>query len=254
MPQDVGDKIVVMRYAIAIAVSTLLPAVAFAQQHPHHPEHHKMAAPSVTVSGEGRVTMEPDLAEIEIGVVTDARTAPQAGKENAAKLAKVVAEIKKSIGPGDEVKTIGYSLSPNYRYPKEGGRPEITGYKATNIVRVRTGALQGVGSLIDAATQSGANTIQRLAFTLKDEDAAKREALRSAAAKAKSKAEDMARALGLKIARVLSVVEGEQGFQPVIREMRAGGIMAQDTAPTPVESGTIQVRASVTLTAELSGQ
>jgi len=242
-----------MRIIVAIALLTLLPAVVYPQEH-HYPEHHKMAAPSVTVSGEGRVTVEPDLAEIEIGVATDARTAPLAGKENAAKLAKVIAEVKKLIGPGDEVKTIGYSLSPNYRYPKEGGRPEITGYKATNIVRVRTGALQGVGSLIDAATQSGANTIQRLAFTLKDEDAAKREALRSAAAKAKSKAEDMARALGLKIARVVSVVESEQGFQPVIREMRAGGIMAQEAAPTPVESGTIQVRASVSLTAELSGQ
>jgi uncharacterized protein YggE len=254
MALDVGDKIVAMRIIMAAAWLTLLPAVAYPQGHPHNPEHHPAVVPSVTVRGEGVVTAEPDLAEIEVGVVTDARTAPQAGKDNAAKLAKVIAEVKKLLGPGDEVKTIGYSLSPNYRYPKEGGKPEITGYTATNIVRVRTGALQGVGSLIDAATQSGANRIQRLAFTLKDEDAAKREALRSAAAKAKAKAEDMARALGLKIARVLSVNEGEQAFHPVIREMRAGGIMAQEAAPTPVESGTIQVRASVTLTAELAGQ
>jgi uncharacterized protein YggE len=239
-----------MPFIIALFLASFLPAVvAYAQHH----DHHKPLAPSVTVSGEGLVTAEPDLAEIDIGVVTDAGTAPQAGKENAAKLAKVIAEVKKLIGTRDEVKTIGYSLSPNYRHPKEGGKPEITGYRATNIVRVRTGALQGVGNLIDAATQSGANTIQRLAFTLKDEEAAKREALRSAAAKAKSKAEDMARALGLKIVRVLSVVEGEQGFQPILR--RGGAeLMQGQAAPTPVESGTIQVRASVTLTAELSGQ
>jgi uncharacterized protein YggE len=254
MALDVGDKIVVMRIVMAAALLTLFPAVASAQGHRHNPEHHPAVVSSVTVSGEGVVTAEPDLAEIEIGVVTEARTAPQAAKENAAKLAKVIAEVKKLLGTGDEVKTIGYSLSPNYRYPKEGGKPEITGYTATNIVRVRTGALQGVGSLIDAATQSGANRIQRLAFTLKDEDAAKREALRNATAKAKSKAEDIARALGLKLARVLSVNEGEQAFRPVIREMRAGGIMAQEAAPTPVESGTIQVRAAVTLTAELAAQ
>jgi uncharacterized protein len=238
-----------MRLIIALAFATLLSVSAYAQERERRP-----LPPSVTVTGEGIVTAEPDVAEIEIGVVTEAKAAPQASKENAAKLAKVIAEVKKLLGPGDEIKTIGYSLSPNYRYPKEGGKPELTGYTATNIVRVRTGALQGVGSLIDTATQSGANKIQRLVFTLKDEDAAKREALRNATAKAKSKAEDVARALGLKIARVLSVNEGEQSFRPVMRELRAGAVMAQEAAPTPVEAGTIQIRSTVTLTAEIAGQ
>jgi len=238
-----------MRLILALALATLLSVSAYAQERERRP-----LPPSVTVTGEGIVTAEPDVAEIEIGVVTEAKAAPQASKENAAKLAKVIAEVKKLLGPGDEIKTIGYSLNPNYRYPKEGGKPELTGYTATNVVRVRTGALQGVGSLIDTATQSGANKIQRLVFTLKDEDAAKREALRNATAKAKSKAEDVARALGLKIARVLSVNEGEQAFRPVMRELRAGAVMAQEAAPTPVEAGTIQIRSTVTLTAELAGQ
>jgi len=238
-----------MRLILALALATLLSVSAYAQERERRP-----LPPSVTVTGEGIVTAEPDVAEIEIGVVTEAKAAPQASKENAAKLAKVIAEVKKLLGPGDEIKTIGYSLNPNYRYPREGGKPELTGYTATNVVRVRTGALSGVGSLIDTATQSGANKIQRLVFTLKDEDAAKREALRNAAAKAKSKAEDVARALGLKIARVLSVSEGEQAFRPVMRELRAGAVMAQEAAPTPVEAGTIQIRSTVTLTAELAGQ
>jgi len=235
-----------MRSIIAVAL-LILPALASAQERERRP-----LPPSVTVTGEGIVTAEPDVAEIEIGVVTEAKAAPQASKENAAKLAKVIAEVKKLLGPGDEIKTLGYSLNPNYRYPREGGKPELTGYTATNVVRVRTGALQGVGSLIDAATQSGANKIQRLVFTLKDEDAAKHEALRNATAKAKSKAEDVARALGLKIARVLSVNEGEQAFRPVMRELRAGAVMAQEAAPTPVEAGTVQIRSTVTLTAELA--
>jgi uncharacterized protein YggE len=236
-----------MRTILALALTALLPASIHAQERERRPR-----PPSVTVSGEGLVTVEPDLAEIEIGVVTEAKAAPQAAKENAAKLAKVIAEVKKLLGPGDEIKTIGYSLNPNYRYPKEGGKPELTGYTATNVVRVRTGALQGVGNLIDTATQSGANRIQRLVFTLKDEDAAKREALRNATAKAKSKAEDVARALGLKIAKILSVNEGEQAFRPVARA-RAELMQAQ-AAPTPVETGTIEIRSTVTLTAELAGQ
>ena len=236
-----------MRLILALALATLLPASAYAQE-----RERRSLPPAVTVTGEGLVAAEPDLAEIEIGVVTEAKAAPQASKENAAKLAKVIAEVKKLLGAGDEVKTIGYSLSPNYRYPKDGGKPEITGYTATNIVRVRTGGLQGVGNLIDVATQSGANKIQRLVFTLKDEDAAKREALRAATAKAKSKAEDVARALGLKIARVLSVTEGEQAFRPIPRAR--GELMQAQAAQTPVETGAVEIRSVVTLTAELAGQ
>ena len=154
--------------------------------------------------------MEPDQAQIDIGVVTQARNAPEAAKENAEKLARVMSEVKKLLGKGDEIKTASYSLNPNYRYP-QGGKPEIVGYTATNVLHIKTGALDNVGKLIDAAMQSSANTIQRLLFTLKDEHSAQLQALRLASIKAKAKAEEMADALGLKIVKVLSVTEGERG-------------------------------------------
>jgi uncharacterized protein YggE len=163
----------------------------------------------------------------------------------------VLAEIKKLLGKGDEVKTTGYTLNPNYRYP-QGGKPEITGYTATNILQIRTGNLQGVGKLIDAGMQSGANQINRLVFTLKDEHSAQLQALRMAAQKAQSKAEEMAGALGLKVVRVLSLIENERGVRPIIAQTR--GMQAEalsSAAPTPVEAGTIEVRSSVTLSAEI---
>jgi len=210
----------------------------------------KARPPSVTVSGETLVSVEPNQAEIDIGVVTQGKTAPAAGQENAAKLSKVVAELKKLLGPGDELKTTGYSLSPNYRYPKEGGSPEVTGYTATNIVRVTTGSLQSVSKFIDAAMQAGANQMQRLLFTLKDEEGAQREALRIATARAKSKADEVAHALGLKVVRVLSVIEGERAFRPVMLE-QSRARAAEMQAQTPIEAGAIQVRSTVTLTAEV---
>ena len=170
--------------------------------------------PSVTAHGEAVITVEPDQAEIDIGVVTQAKNAPDAARENSDKLSRVMTEVKKLLGKGDEVKTASYSLNPNYRYP-QGGKPEIVGYTATNILRIKTGALANVGKLIDASMQSGANTIQRLVFNLKDEHAAQLQALRLASTKAKAKAEEIA------------------------------------AAPTPVEAGTIEVRSSVTLTGEL---
>jgi uncharacterized protein len=210
----------------------------------------KNKIPTITVNGEAVVTVEPDQAEIDIGVVTQARTAVEAGNANAAKLAQTITELKKLLGTRGEIKTAGYSLAPNYRYPKEGGKPEITGYTATNIVRVKTDAVNDAGKLIDGAMRSGANQIQRLVFTLKDEQAAQQAALREATAKARKKADEIARALGVKILRVLALTESPQGVRPLVTE--AAVFRAQAAAPTPIETGTIEVRASVTLVAEFA--
>src|SRR5262245_8680099 len=210
----------------------------------------KSKVPTITVMGDATITVEPDQVEIDIGVVTQARTAVEAGNANAAKLAQTIAEQKKLLGTRGEIKTAGYSLTPNYRFPKEGGKPEITGYTATNIVRVKTDAVGDAGKLIDGATRSGANQVQRLVFTLKDELAAQQAALREATGKARKKADEIARALGVKILRVLSLTESGQGVRPLVTE--AAVFRAQAAAPTPIEAGTIEVRASVTLAVEFA--
>jgi uncharacterized protein YggE len=237
-----------MRKLILLLITlTMLPTLIYSQE-----AERKPWPPSVTANGEAVVTVEPDQAEIDIGVVTQARNAPDAAKENAEKLARVTAEVKKILAKGDEVKTAGYSLSPNYRYPREGGKPEITGYTATNIIRIKTRSLEKVGKLIDAGMQSGANTINRLAFTLRDEHSAQLEALRLASAKARAKAEEMANGLGLKVIKILSVTEGERGVRPIVMAQSRGTPMeAVAAAPTPIESGTIEVRSSVSLSAEI---
>jgi uncharacterized protein YggE len=224
----------------------LLGSTAGAQQINDRPR-----IPSITVSGDATVSAEPDQAEIDIGVVTQARTAPDASKENAERLARVLAEIKKQLGKGDEVKTSGYSLAPNYRYP-QGGKPEIVGYTASNILRIKTTNLSLVGRLIDSAMQAGANNVNRLVFTLKDELAAQLGALKMASAKARTKAEAVAASLGLKIVRITSVNEGERTVQPIYRDRQVLAARAEAAAPTPVEAGTVEVRSTVSMTVEVS--
>jgi len=224
-------------------IAILLATTTNAQQRDGRPR-----SPSITVNGEAMISAEPDQAQIDIGVVTQARSAPEASKENAERLSRVLAEVKKLLGKGNEVKTSGYSLTPNYRYP-QGGKPEIVGYTASNIVRIKTNTLDLVGRLIDASMQAGANNINRLVFTLKDEQAAQLEALRQASAKAKIKAEAIAASMGLKIVKISSITEGERTIQPIYRA-RAESLAAQ--APTPIEPGTVEVRSTVSLTAEVT--
>jgi uncharacterized protein YggE len=208
----------------------------------------RMGRPSIRVTGEAIVTVKPDQAEISIGVVTQEPTAQLAAAQNAQKQDAVISQLRKVLGAGADIKTISYSLSPNYRYPKEGGQPTIIGYTASNIVQVKTAKLDEVGKIIDLGTGSGANNIQSLRFTLKDEASARTQALAEASHKARAKAEAIASALGLKIQRILRVEESGPTMPPTVAF--ADAIRAQ--GQTPIEAGSIDVRASVTLTVEVA--
>jgi len=208
------------------------------------------AVPAVIrVTGEATITVKPDQAEINLGVVTQAETGQAAAAQNAKKQDAVLGELRKAMGVAAEIKTISYSLNPNYRYPKEGGQLAISGYTASNVVLVTTAELDRVGEVIDIATRSGANTVNSLRFTLKDEQAASSQALREAAVQARGKADALASALKVRIVRVLQAEESGQPVRPIFAE--AATLRGAAAAPTPVEPGTIEVHASVTLTVEI---
>ena len=134
-----------MKSFVFVLAALLLTTRAYAQ-----PTEKEPRPPSVTASGEAVITVEPDQAEIDIGVVTQAKNAPDAARENADKLSRVMTEVKKILGKSDEVKTASYSLTPNYRYP-QGGKPDLVGYTATNVLRIKTVTLSNVGKLIASA-------------------------------------------------------------------------------------------------------
>jgi hypothetical protein len=200
--------------------------------------------PAIRTTGEATVMARPDRARIDIGVVTQAATAQAAGAQNARQLETVLAELRKALGPAADIRTASYSLHPNYRHPRDGGQPAVTGYTAANTVEITTSDLDAVGRIIDAATQAGANQVQRLQFLLKDEQSLRARALRQAALEARASAETLAGTLGLKISAVLLVEEGPPQVVRPMREM----VMQAAAASTPIEPGTIEVRATVTLT------
>ncbi len=224
----------------------LLACGALAQAPP--PE--RMPPPLIRTVGEATVKARPDQARIDLGVITQAPTAQAAGSQNTARVAAVVRELRGVAGPNTEIRTAGYSLQPDYRNPKPGGVAEISGYTARNTVEVTTTDLSIVGRFIDAAMQAGANNIQRLEFTLKDQQAAHAQALREATMKARTDAETIANALGVKIVRVLSAEES--GGEPPIRPMVMGMARMEAAPTTPIEPGTVDVRAVITLQVEVN--
>jgi len=206
---------------------------------------------SMRVTGDARVSARPDRVQIDIGVSTTSPESQEAAAQNARETDAVLAAVRKAAGPGAQLRTANYSLSPKYQY-HAGAEPTITGYTALNLVEVTLDDLGRIGNVIDAATHSGANRVQGIQFTLRDQDTVRAQALKEAATRARAEADVLAGALGLKILRVLSVEESSPRFVPIRMNMAASrsAAAAADVA-TPVESGSLDVSAQVTLMVEV---
>lgn len=211
-------------------------------------------ATRVVVSGDALVQARPDTAMISVAVVTQAQTARAAQAENARRSEAMVRALKAAAGAGAEVETSGYSLQPQYNY-REGQTPLIRGYEARNVVMVTLGDLSKVGPVIDAATAAGANNIDNLSFTLRRDEPARDQALAAATREALRKAQVMAVAVGGRVGRIVEVQEASVGRPvPIYADaVRAGGMVTSERmqAKTPVEIGSLDIRAQVQLVAEI---
>jgi uncharacterized protein YggE len=212
------------------------------------------AQPTIRVVANSTVAMKPDRAQLILGVTTDKKTATAATAENDKKMEQVLAVLKKEVGADGEVKTAELNVVPRLSAPQRGqpNRP-IVGYTVTNTLHVRVADIRSVGRLIDRAFQAGANTVERLEFSVKNPDGAQNEALRAASAKARARATAMADGLGLRVGHVLSVSEGDEAETFIARNIRANADKVGG-ASTPIEPGSIEVTATVTVVFALAAR
>ena len=204
---------------------------------------------TVTVTGDARVTAQPDTAIVSVSVVTQNRSAVEAQQQNAAQTTAVINALKRAAG-GGEIKTSGYALVPQRVY-KENQPPTITGYEARNSISVTLSDLTKVGAAIDAATEAGANNIDGVSFTLRNDRAARGRALAEATREAVAKAETLAQTLGGRVVRIVAVREnGANSPRPVIYAQQESFARVA-AADTPIEVGTLEISAQAQLVAEI---
>ncbi len=125
----------------------------------------------------------------------------------------------------------------------------MIGYIATNTIQAQTDSPSEVGVIIDAATKAGANNVDTVRFMLKDELAFRSKALSEAAGRARQKADAIAQALGVKIVRIQRAEESTGNVVPF--EARTMMKAQAEAAPTPVEPGTLEIQATISLTVEI---
>jgi uncharacterized protein len=196
---------------------------------------------SIIAVGEATVSVTPDLARVSVGVVTQAPTAQEATVQNASQAGALITAMQRLVGTSASIKTISYYLSPVYNNPPPGQSATIIGYMVTNIVEVTLTDLAQVGKAIDTAIQNGANRVQGVSFDLQDRTPIVAQALKTAAARAKSQADAIASGLNVHTGAVLHASEGVNTTNPV----RGGTVAAAPS--TPIETGLVIVQASVTI-------
>jgi uncharacterized protein YggE len=206
----------------------------------------------VTVAGEATSRVEPDTATLTISVVTQSGQALTAQQENAQK-SKAVADAVKAKAAAAEIKTSDYTLQPQYDY-RDNKLPKIVAYNARNSVIVTMTDLQGVGAVIDAASQAGANSIDGISFTLKQTSPARGQALAEATQQAMNKANSIAQALGGKVSRVVEENESStatgEGFNQFDKRTYT---LDEVSKQTPITSGPLSIKSNVQLIVEIEG-
>ena len=214
---------------------------------------------SFTVSGEGKITAIPDVAQFTFSIITEGgKDIAKLQKENTEKGNKIIGFIKSQSVEDKDIKTQNYNLEPRYQYfncyqPMDGKSkscppPEIVGYTIRQTVSIKVRDFFKIGDILAGAIENGANSVSQLSFEIDDIDKIKNQAREEAIKKAKEKAKSMAKAGDFRLGKLLSIEE--EGFAPTpyylknmeLSPMDAGGL------PSPtIEPGSQEVTVNIVL-------
>jgi uncharacterized protein YggE len=216
-----------------LAAAALLAVPALAQTAP---------PAAITVTGEATVSAAPDLAQIDGGVSSDAKTAREASDANNAAMGKILLALKGAGIAENDFQTSRLSLQPQYA-PNRTGPSLVVGYRASNRVTVRLREPNKLASVIDTLVSAGANDIGGIAFTVSNASKLLDGAREQAIADARRKAEIYAKAAGVSLGAPVNISEESSPVPAPFRK----NIATMAAAPAPVSPGeeTLQVTVSV---------
>jgi uncharacterized protein YggE len=207
---------------------------------------------TITVDGEGKVTATPDIARVDLGVYSEGTTVKATQEQNTKKMNAIVAALKDLKIDEKDIQTSQYTISPKYDYSLNQQR--IAGYIVSQNVTVKVRDTDSVGTVLGKAGELGANTVGGVQFTIDDPKALEAEARAKAIEDARTKAQALARDLGLTVVKVVTFSEAGRGGVPMPYAAKAYDMMAQNavSAPTPdVQTGSLDITSNVSVTFEI---
>ncbi len=227
-----------------VALTAMLPVVAMAEDHSVAASSAAHSRRKIVVTGHGKMNVKPDIAYVALGVTSEKQTAAEAMEANNAAMSQLFELLGKLGIEENDVQTTGFSISPQYHYPKNQPR-QLTGYVATNQIRVKVRKLQDTGRVVDRLVKQGANQVNSISFGVSDRDAHLDAARREAVANARHKAELYAQAANVPLGSLINLTESS-GSRPPVQPFFAGAMKKEQAVP--IAPGEQEL--TVTVTAE----
>lgn len=214
---------------------------------------------TMSVSAEGKVKAVPDLATVNLGVITQGPTAPQVQEDNTKKINKIIDYVKKQGISKDDISTSQFNIYPQYDYT--GGRNNIIGYQLNQTITVKIKGVdkstETLGKILQGSISEGANEIYGVSLSFDDPDELRQQAREKAIIKSKEKAKELAEVAGLKLGKVVSVSETVGAYPPIPiyadygGRGGAGGVGLESAAAPNVEPGSQDVIENMTVVFEI---
>jgi hypothetical protein len=209
---------------------------------------------TIMVSGEGEATVAPDMAVISLAVVRDADTASEALSANSAAMTEVLAALKAQGIAEKDLQTTEFSIQPKYKQDTRGDgsyeAPVIVGYTVSNGLTVRVRELAKLGTIIDESVKLGVNQGGGISFTNDDPEATIEAARKQAVEKAAAKAKTLTDAAGVKLGRVVEISENFARPMPQVYAAAPMAKMADESVPIASGENLYSVTVNITYAIE----
>ena len=206
-------------------------------------------AGQIVVTGTGTVSIPPTKGSFSITVETAASTAAAASEANARISKAVMDALATSALAAGDIKGADLEVSPRWDYEEER-RPRRTAYEATNTIRIETGNLKGIGSVIDAALSAGATGVSDVTFESSEIESARTTALTKAVQAARAEAEIIARANGGSLGELVLMNTQSRATYGELNEVVVSANRVGSKAPVPTEI----LPSDVTVTRSIEGR
>ncbi len=234
--------------AVTAAMAEMSSAMAQAQPQPSGGQA------GIWVTGEGRVSVEPDLAIVTIGVEAQAETVAQARADAAGAMTSVVAAVKGYGLEDADIQTTSFNIWPQYQYEeieRDGrrvNRQVIIGYTVSNSAQIKVRNLGDIGPIIDDVAEAGGDftRIDGIRFTVEDPKPFMDDLREAAFEEAVGKAEHFADLAGVGLGQPLYISEGAPVSPDPFRADFGLRAMAAEAALTPISAGETELSLTVT--------
>jgi hypothetical protein len=201
---------------------------------------------TMTFTGEGKVYAKPDIAIVDLSVVTEGKYIKDVQDRNTKKMNGVI-DFLKSFGIEEkDIKTTNYNIYPKYVY-QEGVAPWISGYEISQAIEVKIRNLEKVGEILEKSVGVGINQVNSLRFWVDKDDDLKAEAQKLAIEDAKKKARETAARLGIKLGKLIGFYENSNQPYPIYNAKEGYGIGGGGETPN-IQVGENEIYISVSLT------